>query len=211
MFLIIFQYVLIEISLFFGQLLEHYINIISNLINLVSKTHVKNVTSEENDLISFGNSVLEVSEKLVQRLIQMNAPVSFQHLGMETACYKFFFFYFFLSTCLIFFLRLSETESQTQLEHSWLLIYIFPEAQIFNVDISRTSTLITSHASLDIKLSENYQGAVVTVTKYLRVWATEFFSLYHNPQSGTIYLLETTTIWISLLMKWSSMRKQNYK
>lgn len=51
---------------------------------------VKDVVTEQNDLISFGNSVLGVSGILVQRLIQKNANISFQYLGIEAAFYKIF-------------------------------------------------------------------------------------------------------------------------
>ncbi|XP_058236264.1 uncharacterized protein LOC131346706 [Hemibagrus wyckioides] len=128
------------------ELVESYINIISTLM-----TRVKNVTSEENDLISFGNSVLEVSEKVMQKLIQMNATVSFQNLEVQ-------------------------------------VFSVVP-----NVDLSRTLTLITSHASLDIKLSgiylsENYQGSVtfLSFNKISDILKPTFFKTIINTKKTLI-------------------------
>lgn len=53
-------------------------------VNLMS--HVKNVASEENDLISFANKVLEVTEKLVFTLMEKTDNISLQNLGMGPAC-----------------------------------------------------------------------------------------------------------------------------
>lgn len=76
-----FWYVLIGISLAVGQLVTLYFNMTVNLMS-----HVKNVASEENDLISFANKVLEVTEKLVFTLMEKTDNISLQNLGMEPAC-----------------------------------------------------------------------------------------------------------------------------
>lgn len=70
------------LSLPVGQLVKLYLN---TTISIMS--HVKDAVSKQGDLISFGNSALGVTEKLVSTLIEKtDFNINLQDLGMEPAC-----------------------------------------------------------------------------------------------------------------------------
>ncbi|XP_053471208.1 uncharacterized protein LOC128601838, partial [Ictalurus furcatus] len=60
------------------KLVTLYFNMTVNLMS-----HVKDVASEENDLISFANKVLEVNEKLVSTLMKKTDNISLQNLDVQ--------------------------------------------------------------------------------------------------------------------------------
>ncbi|XP_053470929.1 uncharacterized protein LOC128601681 isoform X1 [Ictalurus furcatus] len=60
------------------KLVTLYFNMTVNLMS-----HVKDVASEENDLISFANKVLEVTEKLVFTLMEKTDNISLQNLDVQ--------------------------------------------------------------------------------------------------------------------------------
>lgn len=59
--------------------MERYLNIIRNLT-----THVKEAVSDKSDLISFGNGVLEVSEKLASTLVEKTDTYMFTNISLQT-------------------------------------------------------------------------------------------------------------------------------